>query len=352
MLSGDTKEWFRDINGRIHTIVKNPNNCYCYFLTAWQRLLCSNTIAEYIKNVQCEKKREMINMILYSLKLYSDINESNIQEKIKLFTEFTEDPNIFSAHEGGSPNGLIQYYFLPVIYKDVVQKDNNLMLKILDEVSIYTSALSFSLSSFGLTKPAIFSFITDEELNNFEQNYYNVFYNEFLIKNKENIRCEKFVSACLEIWQGENKTGFGHVVPLILDENKDFVIIDDIRTCEYLNDFVSRKSLNWYEMYIDHTPKDLLEKYNIEKYIGNNKFTTTLCNCKIVRSKHNYSLTGGGFNKLSDKNKLVLKIIVYSLIVIIIIIIIILCCVEHKQFCLTKYVKYQCENCQENTKNE
>ena len=276
----------------------------------------------------------------------------NIQEKIILFTEFAEDKEIFSAHEGGSPNGLIQYYFLPVIYKDVVKKNNELMLTILNEVGIYASALSFSLTAFNLTKPAIFSFVTDEELNDFETEYYKVFYDEFLKVNKENIRCEKFVSACLEIWQGENKTGFGHVVPLILDVNKNFVIIDDIRTCEYLEDFITRKSLNWCEMYIDHTPMDLLTKYNIKNHIGNNKIDTTLCNCKIIRSKQNYSLMGGGFNKLTDKNKLILKIIAYSLIIILIIIIIVFCCVEHNQFCLTKRIKYQCENHQDNTDNE
>jgi hypothetical protein len=160
----------------------------------------------------------------------------------------------------------------------------------------------------------------------FEKNYYNVFYNEFLTKNKENIRCEKFVSACLEIWQGANKTGFGHVVPLILDENKRFVIIDDIRTCEFLKDFTARKSLNWCEMYIDFIPKDLLEKYNIRQNIGNNSFETTLCNCKIVRKTCSFSMNGGKNVDKNDKNKLILLILCLIGVVFIIVAIVIMVC--------------------------
>ena len=251
----------KSINNTKHIALFNYDNSMCYHISVLQRLHSSPTLnKECLKlklNEQLVDKRNICEVLMLPIKIYSEIDDSNeslIYTRIKEYFNWFV-PNYVSncGRHGYAPNALFIYFILPVIYKYFPDKFKN----IIEE--LHVNKINFNNIDY------VCSDVILNEKNTFLKNdndrkiilecYKTMIEN---IPSKIDRCC--FVSAILEIFPNKDKTG-GHAVTLIkgrsnieiqnsIDSFENFYIIDDQNSISKLSDYYNLRKEKLYEISI------------------------------------------------------------------------------------------------------
>lgn len=297
---------YRDINGKLHIPLQNIYNCYCWFITAIQRLQCSETISQIL--LEYENKFHPENNLRNSLNnndltnftvkltkpilILNKLNEDNHSEIItELKTFFDENKNLFKANDGFSSNLYLSKYIFPIIFhfaKELGKDPTNILIKIMHEIGLNSSNIYISAETIPNEVIPVLRENPESE-KSFMQNYYEEFKNifgEYLQNNP--FRCEKYASAELELW---SYTDSGHVVPIINcktnENNSEWIVFDDHR--------FTGKLLNY-----------LVQPYNFYKL----KFSLTDDSFKKYITENLSSVNGKNINKFKVSESLVYLILI------------------------------------------
>lgn len=340
----DTMALIQDKNGTIYMGIHNFYNCFCYFISAVQRLHSSASLRDELKKDLFSKERlsdsiethEISEKIMSIIRNYNKIHEifgdkpispgvqelkvmtggdKEIHDKIsQIYDSMFEYKKVIDElfHEnlkhGGDPQGILLYLFLPIIFH---YTDEYTFLNILKE-------LNFSTIHFGNTiyDPNVFQVIKDgrENYNKKLQEWYSDIL-KYIDKNKNEINEEMFenqfcaTTLCIyfaSVYKRDYSSNAGHAVTLVYGNDNEFYIIDDHKNIKQMDEYIKLKYSNIYELEFKDLTKEIIEKMAKWKpYTVDNRIYRTVLRPKTEHAmgnhiKENYGMNGGKKNNGFD----------------------------------------------------
>lgn len=332
----DTMALIQDKNGTIYMGIHNFYNCFCYFISAVQRLHSSASLRDELKKDLFSKERlsdsiethQISEKIMSIIRNYNKIydlfedkpispgvqelkamtgGDKEIHDKIgQIYNAMFDYKNVIDElfHEnlkhGGDPQGILLYLFFPIIFH---YTDEYTFLNILKE-------LNFSTIHFGNTiyDSNVFQVIKDgrENYNKKLQEWYSDIL-KYIEKNKNEINEEMFenqfcvTTLCIyfaSVYKRDYSSNAGHAVTLVYGNDNEFYIIDDHKNIKQMDEYLKLKYSNIYELEFKDLTKEIIEKMAKWKpYSVDNRIYRTVLRPKTEHAMNNntsnYGMSGG-----------------------------------------------------------
>lgn len=331
----DTMALIQDKNGTIYMGIHNFYNCFCYFISAIQRLHSSASLRDELKkdlfskerlsdSIETHKISEQIMSIIRNYNKIYDIFENKpispgvqqlqaitggdkeIHDKIsQIYNSMFEYKNVIDElfHEnlkhGGDPQGILLYLFFPIIFH---YTDEYTFLNILKELNF--STIHFSNTNYDQN---VFQVIKDgrENYNKKLQEWYGDIL-KYIEKNKNEFNEEMFdnqfcvTTLCIyfaSVYKRDYSSNAGHAVTLVYGNDNEFYIIDDHKNIKQMDEYLKLKYSNIYELEFKDLTKEVIEKMAKWKpYTVDNRIYRTVLRPKTEHAMGNNSMSGGKKN--------------------------------------------------------
>lgn len=328
----DTMALVQDKNGTIYMGIHNFYNCFCYFISAVQRLHSSASLRDELKKDLFSKDRlsdsiethQISEKIMSIVRNYNKIYDvfkdkpispgvqqlkammgggTEIRDKIsQIYSSMFEYKNVIDElfHEnlkhGGDPQGILLYLFFPIIFH---YTDEYTFLNILKE-------LNFSTIHFGNTNydNDVFKVIKDDR-ENYNKKLHD-WYRDILayIQEKKNEFNEEMfdnqfcvTTMCIyfaSVYKRDYSSNAGHAVTLVYGNDNEFYIIDDHKNIKQMDEYLKLKCSNIYELEFKDLTKEVIEKMAKWKpYTVDNRIYRTVLRPTKEHTKNNYGMSGG-----------------------------------------------------------
>jgi len=236
-------------NNTIHIPLNNNKNVICYMIVTLQKLHCSPTLNTLLQIINMNSLDNLSRILLEPLIIYSKINIDNLDETYKQLSDYLNNMynNYVSENmvNGYTQNIMLLGYYLPLINHHFKYSFQNIINE------IFLLPTEFSSSNQDIREHLIGEdtrFFKSLELGEQMLKYYDKMFDDRskIIKSDENY---EMVCEPLEIYTLDNNKG-GHVVVLMkTNENKLYVIDDQIHLTEFID---------YYKLYIDKLIKLVL----------------------------------------------------------------------------------------------
>lgn len=332
----DTMALIQDKNGTIYMGIHNFYNCFCYFISAVQRLHSSASLRDELKKDLFSKERlsdsiethKISEQIMSIVRDYNKIHEifedkpispgiqqlkaltggdKEIHDKIsQIYNSMFKYKNVIDElfHEnlkhGGDPQGILLYLFFPIIFH---YTDEYTFLNVLKE-------LNFSTIHFGNTiyDSNVFQVIKDgrENYNKKLQEWYSDIL-KYIDNNKNELNEEMFdnqfciTTLCIyfaSVYKRDYSSNAGHAVTLVYGSDNEFYIIDDHKNIKQMDEYIKLKYSNIYELEFKDLTKEVIEKMAKWKpYTVDNRIYRTVLRPKTEHAIGNHSMSGGKKNE-------------------------------------------------------
>lgn len=317
---------FIESNGILFIGLPNYENKICYFISMIQRFHSSQTLNELLQNKELTHDNP-----LYVLKIYSKLNQNNVNEiskEIKSELNYIFE-NVYSQNmlTGGHPFDVLKVILIPVLIKEFGIDNTK---TILQEINLEPLNLNFKIEF-------DYQYFKDKTKEDEYRSLYKTNLNKLI--NYQPYSKNQFVIGNLFIYfndeNGNSSLLGGHSTNVIKGNDNEYYVIDDDVNIREISNYISSKQHRFNQLIF----KDI-DDFSIRE-LRNKLGKFENINSRIYKTIINYpshSLTGGGEFKLnedqSDFNLLnqfkqqskinqvlsILTIVLFSILVVILII--------------------------------
>ena len=221
--------------------IHNYYNCFCYYISAIQRLRSSQTLVDKLKNkTELDKLTPLDKNMLWLLINYDKVELDKAQNEFINIIKYKFNQKLKS---GGCPYKILTKLFAPIIFK--FYRDD--FEKILNELNLQHKHFSNVVSE------KDFEFTTNENYNKrLYQDYCQMLEVPFqvtLSRFKVGVLCIYFSDVYARNYKNKEEPSFnsGHAVTITLSTDDKFYVLDDSHMLVYcgatcINDFTEDES--------------------------------------------------------------------------------------------------------------
>ena len=278
--------------------IHNYYNCFCYYVSAIQRLRSSQTLVDKLKNkTELDKLTPLDKNMLWLLINYDKVELDKAQNEFINIIKYKFNQKIKS---GGCPYKILTKLFAPIIFK--FYRDD--FEKILNELNLQHKHFSNVVSE------KDFDFTTNENYNKrLYQDYCQMLEVPFqvtLSRFKVGVLCIYFSDVYARNYKNKEEPSFnsGHAVTITLSTDDKFYVLDDSHMLVLFDTYLEFIFDTLYEIELkdinDESIKLLINQINDnqnlkDKFIFDNRIYRF-----VIKKKSNNVLLGGELEEVEQ----------------------------------------------------